>query len=40
MLNGWNTAQKLHFASMHFGKFAGLAQFLFSAERLKFSKIN
>ena len=38
-LNGWNTAQKLHFASMHFGKFAGLAQqFLFSAERLKVFK--
>ena len=34
-LKGWNTKQKVHFAHVHFGKFAGLAQqFLFSAERL------
>ena len=34
-LQGWNTSQKIHFARIHFGKFAGLAQqFLFSAERL------
>ena len=36
LLYGWNTKQKLHFAKIHFGRFAGLAQqFLFSAERLK-----
>ena len=36
LLHGWNTKQKLHFAKIHFGRFAGLAQqFLFSAERLK-----
>lgn len=34
-LNGWKTSQKIHFAKMHFGEFAGLAQqFLFSGERL------
>jgi N-glycosylase/DNA lyase len=34
-LEGWSTSQKTHFARIHFGKFAGLAQqFLFSAERL------
>jgi N-glycosylase/DNA lyase len=34
-LQGWNTSQKIHFARVHFGKFAGLAQqFLFSGERL------
>ncbi len=36
-LHGWNSNQKIHFARVHFGKFAGLAQqFLFSAERLGF----
>lgn len=34
-LEGWSISQKTHFARIHFGKFAGLAQqFLFSAERL------
>lgn len=34
-LDGWKAKQKIHFARIHFGKFAGLAQqFLFSAERL------
>ena len=35
LLHGWSTTQKTHFARIHFGKLAGLAQqFLFSAERL------
>ena len=34
-LKEWKTSQKIHFARIHFGNFAGLAQqFLFSAERL------
>lgn len=34
-LADWKTNQKIHFARIHFGRFAGLAQqFLFSAERL------
>ena len=34
-LSKWNTEQKLQFAELHFGSFAGLAQqFFFSAERL------
>jgi N-glycosylase/DNA lyase len=33
-LEGWSLSQKLTFARVHFGKFAGLAQqFLFSSER-------
>ncbi len=36
-LEKWNQDQKLQFAHLHFGKFAGLAQqFFFSAERLGF----
>jgi N-glycosylase/DNA lyase len=34
-LNGWKSSHKIHFAKIHFGEFAGLAQqFLFSGERL------
>ena len=34
-LIGWSQSQKLDFARLHFGKFAGLAQqFFFSGERL------
>ena len=34
-LKGWSKSQKAHFAKIHFGNYAGLAQqFLFSGERL------